>query len=217
MTRYNWSTNDARRHANGARLGIAVTPSAGLVRNVAVTRSHSPTAVALGDDWNRLPPIVRQLHEPCGAIGSFHIERGAGLIAAVLAWLSGLPRPGMDVPTRLEVRPGLTAFTWIRHFGEDVLVTYQRALGPGAIAERLGTIECVFLPTAHGEGLEYQQTGASVCVGALRVPLPGFLAPRVKARTQAVGDMMEVDVVVSAPVVGALLHYRGAARPPMTE
>jgi uncharacterized protein DUF4166 len=196
---------------------LQVTPSAGLVRNVAVAHSHSPTAVALADDWDRLPPIVRQLHEPCAAIGSFHIERAGGLIATVLSWLSGLPRPGTDVPTRLEVRPGLATFTWVRHFGEDVLVTYQRALGPGAIAERLGMIECVFLPTAHSKGLEYQQTGASVCVASLRIPLPCSLAPRVKAWTRAIGDRMEVDVVVSAPVVGTLLHYRGAVHPETIE
>jgi uncharacterized protein DUF4166 len=182
-----------------------------------MTSGDSPTAIALGDDWGRLPPIVRELHEPCAAIGSFHIERASGPIAAVLSWLSGLPRPGTDVPTRLEVRPGLATFTWVRHFGEDVLVTYQRALGPGAIAERLGMIECVFLPTAHKEGLEYQQTGASVCVGPFRIHLPRSLAPRVKAWTQAVGDLMEVDLVVSAPVAGTLLHYRGAVRPETIE
>jgi hypothetical protein len=176
-------------------------------------RGESPTAAALGDGWVRLPPIVRQLHEPCAAVGSFSIERGTGPIVSVLCWLSGLPRPGTEVPTRLEVRQGLDAFTWARRFGEDVLVTHQRAIGPGAIAERLGMIECIFRPEAGAEGLDYRQTGASVCVGSLRLPLPRVLSPRVEGWTRALGDTMDVEVVVSAPLIGRLLRYHGAVRP----
>jgi hypothetical protein len=178
-----------------------------------MTRGESPTAVALGDDWVRLPPIVQRLHEPCTAVGSFRIERGTGSIVTVLCWLSGLPRAGTDVPTRVEVRQGPDAFTWARRFGDDVLVTRQRAIARGTIAERFGMIECSFRPEASGQGLDYQQTGASVCVGSLRLPLPIALWPRVEGRTRGLGDTMDVEVVVSAPLVGRLLRYHGAVRP----
>jgi hypothetical protein len=150
-----------------------------------LTADDSPTARALGSSWAQLPLVVRRLHGPCAVCGSFAVERGRGWTAAVVAQLFGLPAPGRDVPTSLEVRAGRCEFTWARRFGTRPLVTHQRALGGGALAERLGGIECVFELIATPEGIEYRQTGARLCAGPLRFPLPRVLAPRVEARTRA--------------------------------
>jgi hypothetical protein len=177
-----------------------------------MTGTASPTRVALGDSWDDLPPIVQRLHESCDAWGLFEIERGSGPAATLLCWLSGIPRPGTRVSTRLTVREGPQSFIWTRRFGEDSLVTEQRAIARGIIAERLGMIECIFRPEAKGEGLDYQQTGASLCTGSLRLPLPRVLWPRVEGRAQGRGETMDVEVVVSAPFVGKLVRYYGAVR-----
>jgi hypothetical protein len=130
--------------------------------------------------------------------------------------LSGLPDRGTDVPTRLEVRPDAVGLTWIRHFGAQPLVTRQRALGRGAVAERLGVIECSFEPRVTADGIEYRQRDARLCLGPLRVPLPSLARPRIEARAWARDQVMEVDVVLHLPFVGWLLRYRGFVRPEET-
>jgi hypothetical protein len=172
-----------------------------------------PTALALGAEWGRLPAIVRRLHEPGGAAGRFEIQRGPGWLAALCCRLGGLPRPGTDVSTHLAVtaRPG--AYEWSRRFGAEPLVTWQRVCAPGRIAERLGPIECEFVPMAGDDGLEYRQTAAAVCLGPLRLPLPRPLSPRVGAWARAADDAMQVEVTLDAPLIGRLMRYRGRVRP----
>jgi len=174
-----------------------------------LTADDSPTARALAGSWAQLSAVVRRLHGPCAVHGRFVVERGEGWAVALVAWIFGLPAPGPEVTTSLEVRAGRHEFTWDRRFGTRRLITHQRALRGGTLAERLGGIECVFELTATHDAIEYRQSGARLCAGPLRLPLPRPLAPRVEARVRALGESMEVEVVLSAPVIGRLMRYRG--------
>ncbi len=160
-----------------------------------------------------MPAVVRRLHCSCRVTGRFDIERGAGWLAGPAAYLFGLPPAGRDVATSLVIEPDRGGLKWSRRFGATRLVTHQRALGDGIIAERIGAIECSFVPLASAEGIEYRQTGARLCAGPLRLPLPRILSPRVEAWVRARGEAAEVDVAVSAPLIGRLVHYRGVVQP----
>ncbi len=131
-----------RGAARGARRGGRALPPLSLVWVCAATMGHQlvddtlnvsaedcPTARALGSEWARLPPVVRELHGPCTATGRFAIERGKGWRVAAVASLFRLPATGRDVATTLEITPGRDVFTWARRFGAQPLVTFQRALG----------------------------------------------------------------------------------------
>ena len=55
----------------------------------------------LGDAWTALPEPVRAMHELTGTLiasGRATVERGAGLLARLVAAVMGFPRAGRDCP-----------------------------------------------------------------------------------------------------------------------
>lgn len=167
----------------------------------------------LGPRWSGLPATVRRLHEPGCAQGTFTIRRGTGVMAAVLGWISRFPAAGEQVPTRLVVRQDGALQHWERSFGGHALATVQRALKGGLVGEQLGPVECVFQVRPVEGGIAYEQTGARLCLGPLRLPMPRVLAPRIEAVAIAVPEGMQVRVTIGSALAGWLLTYEGLVRP----
>lgn len=167
----------------------------------------------LGADWERLPSQVRRLHAEGQARGHFQVRRGPGPLVALLGALLRLPPAGEQVPTRLVVRCEGALQCWERAFGSHALVTQQHVWPGGLLAERLGPITCVFRLRAEGPGMRYEQVGAWMHLGPLRLRLPRVLAPRIEAEVADTSEGMRVSVRIAAPVVGRLLSYEGRVRP----
>lgn len=167
----------------------------------------------LGPRWSGLPATVRRLHEPGSARGPFTIRRGAGVMSAVLGWLCRFPAAGEQVPTRLAVRQDGALQRWERSFGGHVLTTVQRAREGGLIGEQLGPVECVFQVRPVEGGIAYEQVGAWLCLGPLRLPLPRVLAPHIEATATGVPEGMQVRVTVGSAMAGWLLTYEGLVKP----
>jgi hypothetical protein len=170
-------------------------------------------AVVLGARWAGLPPSVRRLHEPGCASGLFTIRHGAGPLSVVLGWLSLFPAAGEQVPTRLVVRQDGAVQRWERSFGGHSLATVQRAREGGLIGERFGPVECVFQLRSLEGGIAYEQVGAWLCVGPLRLPLPRMLAPRIEATAMEASVGMRVQVKIGSALAGWLLTYEGLVSP----
>lgn len=167
----------------------------------------------LGARWSGLPGTVRRLHEPGCARGVFAIRRSAGVMAAVLGWLSRFPAAGEQVPTQLVVRQDGALQRWERSFGGHALTTVQRAREGGLLGEQLGPVECVFQVRPVEGGLVYEQVGAWLCLGPLRLPMPRVFAPRIEASAIEVPEGMKVRVTIGSALVGWLLTYEGLVRP----
>jgi hypothetical protein len=167
----------------------------------------------LGSRWSGLPSIVRRLHVPGRARGSFSIRRGAGPLSALLGWLSRFPAAGEQVPTRLVVQQDGALQRWERTFGGHALTTVQRAREGGLMGERFGPVECVFQLRSVEGGIAYEQVGACFCVGPLRLPIPRVLAPRVEATAIGVPEGMQVRVTIGSALAGWLLTYEGLVSP----
>jgi uncharacterized protein DUF4166 len=168
----------------------------------------------VGPAWDGLPASVRQAHlrdEGLEAAGVLRVERGAGRAARALARLCRLPEAGEGVPVRLSVRREGRGERWVRRFGEQRLVSSQRALTGGLLAERFGPLELRFRLATTGGGLRYEHRATRLCAGPLRIPVPGWLAPRVAATEEAApsADRTRLRVTVSLPLVGLLLAYDG--------
>jgi len=148
------------------------------------------------------------MSEPSGA---FDVRWGEGRLARALARLTGLPRAGGQVPTELEVTPDADGEIWQRRFGSDFLTTRQWEEN-GRLMERAGRFELGFRLEASNAELVFQQTRAWLRLGPARLPLPRWLAPRVRARAGPASgaEGMQVRVEVSLPGVGVLCSYQGS-------
>jgi hypothetical protein len=131
----------------------------------------------------------------------------------MLARLLGLPAEGRSVPVRLHVQVAGEGERWERTFGSRVLATAQYPGPAGLLAERFGAVELRFRLEARRGVLAYRSTGAALRLGPARVPLPRWLAPRVRARERATADGVSVRVGVSSPFTGPLVAYAGRLGP----
>lgn len=178
---------------------------------------HRPGALyprLLGSAWLDLHPVIRLLHLTDGvATGRLEFQCGRGLAARLMCRALRLPSSSTGLEARLAIARDVESETWIRTFGQRLLVTTQRGLPDGTLAERFGALELRFhLHVVEGT-LTYVQAGAGLMVGRLRIPLPRWISPRVEAREACVdGRRSYVQVRISAPGNGLVMAYEGCVQ-----
>jgi Domain of unknown function (DUF4166) len=161
----------------------------------------------LGQDFERLPPAVRALHDVREAttwVGRADVVRGSTSAARLVATLFGLPPAGADQPLRVTFTPDDATEQWVRVFGDKRFVSTQSAVG-AVLHERVGP--CVLHMTlqqeADGLGLTLQSARL------LGVPLPKFLLPQISTRESDRDGRYHFDVAAHVPLFGLLVHYVG--------
>lgn len=164
----------------------------------------------LGDAWWKLPGAVRSAHVVGGEKrGRFRVTHGKGYIARWLIGWSQLPQDDDNVQVVLKLFADGERQRWERRFGADDFTTTQWAAN-GCLVERFGCWELRFALRVIDGALVYEQCGARVCIGPIRVPVPLVCAPRVRAREEADGsDRVHVHVSVTLPCLGLLIAYDG--------
>ena len=190
---------------------MRVAPRPAATSDVAGIDSSALYSRVLGAAWRELDPAVRLAHAAGVATGSFTIDDSGGVLARVARWALRLPPPGAACETRLVIATTGDAERWTRTFRGRTLVTTQRGLPDGRLAERFGIVELRFRLRTSDGALTYEQSDAVAALGRWRVPIPGWLSPRVEARERRADrdDRSHVRVVVRAPVVGILLSDEG--------
>ena len=105
--------------------------------------------------------------------------------------------------------------SWRRVFGDHPLTSRQWERR-GLLVEALGPIQCRFRLVATGGALGFEQVGAAFGFGWLALPLPRFLAPRVRGRASVDDDggvdgvrTVHVVVTISASRLGLIVGYDG--------
>jgi hypothetical protein len=164
------------------------------------------------DTWRSLPSPVRAVHSPGRARGRLTVRRGAGPVARLVGALCRFPPAATDAPVMLCVSADGGRMTWERRIDSRSLITAQTVEG-ARLHEQLGLIVCAFELLARDGGIDFLQRSAALALGSWRARLPRWLAPRVRGRAQAAGAGVEVDVEISAPLVGLVLGYRGFVTP----
>ena len=168
----------------------------------------------LGSRWAELPEIVKRGHELEEGLrgdGEFDVVHGSSFLGRLFARAMGMPRPGLAVPTHLDVRPEGDELVGRRDIGGARLESRMYEIDGGRIAERRGPIELCLRVTARDGGIDYRCEGARLRIGKLRIPLPSFLAPRVEGRVWADGDAMRTRIAISS-FVGTIVTYEGPLR-----
>jgi hypothetical protein len=162
----------------------------------------------LGRAFDALPPAVRAMHDLCGdagAAGAGKVERGRGLLARLVAAIMRFP-PAGTWPLRLAFTERGGVETWTRDFGGHRFSSRLSAARGGLIEERFGPMRFAFDLPAGTDGLEMRLRRWS----AFRIPMPGFLAPRIAAREwQDDRGRFRFAVAVALPLVGDVVGYEG--------
>jgi hypothetical protein len=164
----------------------------------------------LGERFDALPPIVRQMHGGgrLTAQGrAVSAGRGVGAMAARL--LLGAPSRGRYA-LRFEVEPGDDGEVWTRWFGARRLRSRLRADpgDPRCLQERLGPANFRLSLRATPSGFRWEVQGWRLGP----VPLPRWLGPKVRARCFEEGGEYRFSVMVAHAWLGVVMAYAGRLR-----
>lgn len=158
-------------------------------------------------DFDRLAAPVRTLHSLIGfgrAEGRGTVERGTSPLARLVGWMMGFPSGGeYPVTVRFAAKPGRER--WTRQFGRHRFSSEMSRKGD-LLVERFGPLRFRFaLAAATNGSLAMRACGWT----AFGVPMPRWLGPRVAASECADGGRFRFDVVVSLPLIGLIVGYKG--------
>lgn len=165
----------------------------------------------LGKDYGKLPSVLQEFHaRPDGgnAIGTLIVQRGKGLIRALLARLLQLPCAGDNIPLRLQVIVRKNQEQWIRYFGEQRLMTLQWN-EHGYLVEKAGPLRLMFQLTADSTGMTFNIQKNKIGI----FTVPSLLMMRVSARATATDTGWNINVVIELPWVGVITTYSGTITP----
>lgn len=164
---------------------------------------------ALGDRFALLDAPVREMHGLAGdggAAGKGTVTRGGSWMAHLACGLFGFPPSGeYDVHVSFAECGGIER--WARYFGAHSF-TSELGQSPYDLAERFGPLRFHFeLPVTEGRLNMVLRRWT-----AFGIPMPLFLAPKIRAYECADGEDFLFDVAIDLPFIGPVVHYRGTLR-----
>ncbi|WP_205826934.1 DUF4166 domain-containing protein [Mesorhizobium zhangyense] len=167
----------------------------------------------LGRRWSGLPASVRAVHGGghLSVSGRAIARIGANLPARLLRLLLGLPYSGRHKAS-VTLEPALDGERWTRRFGSSQfasLLTDTRRKRLGLFEERFGPLRFTFDLRPTPAGVSWELCGWSVA----GLPLPGWLAPRIRAGAEGAGGLYRFRVLVAHRWIGPLFAYRGTLVP----
>ncbi len=168
----------------------------------------------IGDDYERLPPLVRNMHEVKGrhtARGRGRVERGSNFAARRLADFLGMPPEAADIPVETTFSLEQGAETITRNYNGAILITRQAiaksrpADGTALLLEQFGPVALFIALEGTEEGITFHLRRCSL----LGLRLPQKLSPRLVARERVRDGRYHYFVRIELPLVGKLIEYEG--------
>jgi hypothetical protein len=170
----------------------------------------------LGSRFDALPGVLQQAHDVRRVnvlVGHADVAGPRTIAPRLLAWLFRLPRHGIALPLRVEMRrEDDGSETWSRIYPDVTMRSTLRNADPSTLQldECFGPISIRLQWQATDSGLALQAVGARV----FGIPLPRVLQPRSQA-TETVGSdgRFHFDVAIAMPLIGRIVSYRGDLAP----
>lgn len=167
----------------------------------------------MGRRWEEMPSSVTAVHS--GTSQTLHgratARIGKGLPARVLRWFLDLPYSGQH-EAAVTFEPVTYGERWTRRFGRSQfssVLTDGPTARLGLFKERLGLLRFTFDLRAASGGVSWAFCGWSVA----GLPLPRWLAPRIRAGAEDAAGDYRFRVVVAHRWTGLLFAYRGTLAP----
>ena len=171
-------------------------------------------AQVLGSSFDRLPPLLRGVHDTRArkeVSGRCSIASGRGWLAWAIQLFASLPRRShADVPVHVVIERserGETSEsreTWTRRFGEHRMQSVIRT-GRGALEECFGPIVLTFGLTAQADRIVWKLAGARFLI----LPLPTAWFAGCEAFETIVDGRYWFDARAHIAGVGLLVRYKG--------
>jgi hypothetical protein len=175
----------------------------------------------LGPTICEVPSAVRRFHASGHNVvgtGTFFVGQAGSRAGRLVARLMRAPRAVGDTPVTLSItRPARAGHRppverWCRTFEDEVMLSSQTTDGQHLL-ERVGPLELCFAVEVEHERLRFRHVGTQFRIGPLRLAIPRVISPAIAASVGATGDQLDVSVLISAPILGTLLHYAGQLAP----
>jgi Domain of unknown function (DUF4166) len=178
----------------------------------AATREHAKQSTAT-DLRDRIHADVARLHfgdESLSAKGIFNMRRGQGIAVRLGAGILRLPPPARGVPLALRIERYGRREVWHRSFGGRRLDASFEHMSD-QLTEGFGPLRLRYRMSARSGALVLDLVSANIQIGPVSVRLPGWSAPKVRARAWVRdGDgLLQACIIVLAPWGDLLLAYRG--------
>jgi Domain of unknown function (DUF4166)/Saccharopine dehydrogenase NADP binding domain len=170
-------------------------------------------ARVLGNAWETLPAVIRQMHDgAASAQGRASVERGGGALARLAAFIIGFPRAAADTTVRVAFETAGATESWTRRFGDDCFSSRQFAgsgRAAGLLCERFGplTFAMALVPVNQRLTLVLRRWSA------FGIPLPMSLCPRSNSYEVSDGGRFGFHVEISHPLTGFIVRYKGWLEP----
>lgn len=166
----------------------------------------------IGDDWQRLPQPLRELHSVTQRAvfeGEARVENGSALLSRCLRSLIGFPRAAERVAVRVTIERRGDCERWTRQFGRQRFRSVLRAARNserGVVVERFGALSFRLQMPVDPQGLRMIVQRAT----SLGLELPDWLTPTSVTRetVDALGRF-HFDVDIGLPRLGRIVRYRG--------
>lgn len=165
----------------------------------------------LGDAYASLPQPIQAMHDlrrDFTVAGVASVERGAGVLSRLAAWIIGFPPAGEKVPVTVSFGIGGGRERWLRTFASRAFASMQeegRGRNERLLCERFGPLNFAMALVVEGERLRLVLRRWSM----FGVPLPLALAPRSNAYEYVEAGRFRFHVEISHPLVGLIVRYRG--------
>ncbi len=185
--------------------GLAIT-----TETVTFDLPDPPYRRVMGEDFDRLPGTLRQLHSPlrdAGAQGEAVVTGASTFLGRLVARLMRFPPPGRHaLHVEFSERDGVER--WTRDFGGHRFSSELRE-HEGRLQERFGPLRFHFELLLRANRLEMMMRRWS----AFGIRLPLRLAPRSTATEWEENGSFHFDVPIALPLIGTIVHYRGWLQP----
>ena len=163
----------------------------------------------MGPGFDALPQAVRTVHagEAMATYRGRGRARGGGsIIPALGRAIIGLPEPGAYPTLAVTIAPLGRSESWTRDFGPRRFSSRLTSLPAlGQFEEGFGPLRFRFDLQPTSQGFRWRQQGWRFGP----IPLPGALAPRIRATTFARDGVYRFRVLVAHPWLGVIFGYAG--------
>jgi len=159
-------------------------------------------------DFNQLPQPLQFLHGGQSRVftGRCDVQRGAGFLSRLFAWITSLPPAGRDQPIEVTIKCNEQGEVWTRRFGRRSM-TSSLSAEREVLVEQLGPVRFKFKLSydATRQVIDWQL----IQVRAMGMPLPVKWFDAVTASESVNNGRYGFDVAAALPLVGLLVKYKG--------